>query len=68
MRNLTEHRINSSTLIYRSSTMGPPGVRHATSALRELTSIGGVRTAPEREDYSESNYDEWSGYGGSLFA
>jgi pre-mRNA-processing factor 6 len=48
--------------------MGPPGVRHATSALRELTSIGGVRTAPEREDYSESNYDEWSGYGGSLFA
>ena len=21
-----------------------------------------------REDYSESNYDEWSGYGGSLFA
>lgn len=48
--------------------MGPPGVRHATSALRELTQIGGVRTAPEREDYSESNYDEWSGYGGSLFA
>ncbi len=48
--------------------MGPPGIRHATSALRELTSIGGVRSAPEREDYSESNYDEWSGYGGSLFA
>ena len=48
--------------------MGPPGVKHATSALRELSSIGGMRTAPEREDYSESNYDEWSGYGGSLFA
>jgi hypothetical protein len=46
--------------------MGPPGGRHATSALRELT--GGTRTASEREDYSESNYDEWSGYGGSLFS
>ena len=48
--------------------MGPPGVKHATSALRELAGIGGVRPAPEREDFSDSNYDEWSGYGGSLLA
>jgi pre-mRNA-processing factor 6 len=47
--------------------MGPPaaaGVRHAaTGALRELTSLG-----KEREDFSDSNFDEWSGYGGSLFS
>ena len=49
--------------------MGPPGVKHAaTGALREFTSLGrGANAAPEREDFSESNYDEWSGYGGSLF-
>ena len=35
----------------------------ATGALRDLTSVRG-----EREDFSESNYDEWSGYGGSLFS
>lgn len=32
-----------------------------TGALRDLTSVR------EREDFSESQYDEWSGYGGSLF-
>jgi len=35
----------------------------ATGALRDLTSAG----RGEREDFSESNYDEWTGYGGSLF-
>jgi pre-mRNA-processing factor 6 len=40
----------------------------ATGALRDLTSMRPHGAQPEREDYSESNYDEWSGYGGSLFA
>ena len=46
--------------------MGAPGVKHATGALREFSNVGG-KPASEREDFSESNYDEWSGYGGSLF-
>lgn len=50
--------------------MGAGVPRHAaTGALRDLTSLGrGSGAAPEREDYSESNYDEWSGYSGSLFS
>ena len=49
--------------------MGPPAVKHAaTGALREFTSVGGgAGRGAEREDFSESNYDEWSGYGGSIF-
>ena len=35
--------------------MGPPGAKPGVG-----------RGAPEREDFSESNYDEWSGYGGSI--
>lgn len=43
-------------------------IKHApTAAMRELTNVGG-KAAPEREDYSDANYDEWSGYSGSLFA
>jgi pre-mRNA-processing factor 6 len=43
-------------------------VRHAaTGALREFTSLGQRPQQTEKEDYSETMYDEWSGYGGSLF-
>ena len=38
----------------------------ATAALRDLTSVG--KQGPEKEqDFSDANYDEWTGYGGSLF-
>ena len=30
--------------------------------------VGGLGGGREEEDYSESKYDEWAGYGGSLFA
>lgn len=65
---------NSDSLIhtYRpgAPSIGPPaGIRHAaTGALREFTNVGGGRQgAAEREDFSESNYDEWSGYGGNIY-
>ena len=38
-----------------------------TAAMREMTGKGGKQGATDKEDYSEANYDEWSGYGGSLF-
>ena len=69
MSSNSDHKANFPILFYRNpaSSMGPPaaaGVRHAaTGALRELTSLG-----KEREDFSDSNFDEWSGYGGSLFS
>lgn len=39
--------------------------------MRELTGMGrgGALPGQEREqDFSDSNFDEWSGFGGSLFA
>ncbi len=38
----------------------------ATAALREHTSL--ARQGAEKEqDFSDANFDEWSGFGGSLF-
>lgn len=37
-----------------------------TAALQQLTGMGKM---PEKDqDFSDANYDEWTGYGGSLFA
>ena len=35
--------------------------------MRELTGMG-QRNPEKGEDYSDANYDEWSGYSGSLFS
>jgi hypothetical protein len=60
--------LNHILIFFRGPPTGGAGVKHAvTGALRDLTSVGGRPGASEREDFSESNYDEWSGYGGSLF-
>jgi pre-mRNA-processing factor 6 len=45
--------------------------RGAQSISKEEGGIPGVAASSgtrEEEDYSESKYDEWAGYGGSLFA
>lgn len=39
----------------------------ATAALKEFTSLG-KQGREKEQDFSDANYDEWSGFGGSLFS
>ena len=48
--------------------LGPAKIGEAPPGLGAPPGLNGQATKPSKEDYSDANYDEWNGFGGSLFA